>query len=249
MADLVPPEKVDVVAIPFHGEKILTVDVDGNPHIVLKPVLESIGLDYWGQVAKLRGRSWAVTGQRPATGADGKTYQMVTCDVQTFLMLLATIDENRVGVDVKPKLVLYQREVARAIEDYWTKGKAINPRATAPAPSAARQLLQTAQLLVDHEERIAAQEREVKQIRGDVDQLGARMDGIEQKTGWVSALGFSITRGLRTDNPSVAKLGKAASQICRARTITPGRTHNEVFGEVNTYPIEVLEEAAGMVPA
>lgn len=56
---------------------------------------------------------------------------MLTCDVRTFLMLLATVDERRVGRDVAPKLIAYQSEVSDAIEKYWTKGGAFNPRATA----------------------------------------------------------------------------------------------------------------------
>ncbi len=55
---------------------------------------------------------------------------MVTVDVRTFLMLLATINEGRVAESVKPKLIDYQSEVADAIEQYWTKGGALNPRAT-----------------------------------------------------------------------------------------------------------------------
>ena len=120
----------EIVRIPFHGDEILTVDVDGKPHIVLKPALERIGLDYPTQYMKLRSRSWATVGQRPMVAEDGKIRDMVVVDVRTFLMLLATIDERRVGEDVRPKLVLYQAEVADAIEAYWTKGGAINPRAT-----------------------------------------------------------------------------------------------------------------------
>lgn len=120
----------EIIRVPFHGEHVLAVDVDGRPHIVLKPALESIGVDYWAQIRKLRERSWAVTASRAATGSDGKTYEMLTCDVRTFAMLLATIDENRVGKDVRPKLVAYQAEIADVIEAYWTKGGAINPRAS-----------------------------------------------------------------------------------------------------------------------
>lgn len=120
----------ELVRIPFHGEEILCVNEDGKPQIVLKPALEAIGVDYFTQIEKLRRRSWAVTGRSLSTGADGKTYEMITCDVRTFLMLLATIDERRVGRDVAPKLVAYQAEVADAIEAYWTAGGAINPRAT-----------------------------------------------------------------------------------------------------------------------
>jgi hypothetical protein len=120
----------EIVRIPFHGDEIQLVDSDGRPHVVLKPALEAISVDYFTQIEKLRRRSWAVTGRGLSTGADGKTYEMVTCDVRTFLMLLATIDERRVGKDVAPKLIAYQAEVADAIEAYWMRGGTINPRAT-----------------------------------------------------------------------------------------------------------------------
>lgn len=120
----------EIVRIPFHGDDVLCVSEDGKPRLVLKPALENIGVDYWTQVEKLRARSWATTSQSPVVAADGKVRDMVTVDVRTFLMLLATIDEKRVGKDVAPKLIAYQAEVADAIEAYWTQGGAINPRAT-----------------------------------------------------------------------------------------------------------------------
>lgn len=119
-----------LIRIPFHGTEVLTVEVDGRPHVVLKPAIEALGLDYRTQHRKLQEKSWAVVGMAPTTGADGKTYQMVTVDVRTFLMLLATIDEHRVKPEVRPLLVAFQAEVADAIEAYWTRGGAINPRAT-----------------------------------------------------------------------------------------------------------------------
>lgn len=121
----------EIVPVPFHGEDILTVEVDGKPHVILKPVVESLGLDYWAQVRKLRERSWACTALKAVqVPGDFQRREMVTVDVRTFLMLLATIDERRVAADVAPKLIAYQAEVADAIAAYWTQGGAINPRAT-----------------------------------------------------------------------------------------------------------------------
>jgi hypothetical protein len=127
----------EVVHIPFHGSEILAVDVDGKPHVVLKPALESIGVDPWTQIEKLRTRSWACTSQSLVQlPGDSQRRQIVTCDVRTFLMLLATIDERRVAEAARPLLVAYQSEVADAIEQYWTKGVAVNPRYS-PAEQAA----------------------------------------------------------------------------------------------------------------
>lgn len=120
----------NLIRIPFHGTEILAADVKGKPQVVLKPAIESIGLDYKTQHRKLVGKSWATVGMVPTVGSDGKVRQMTTVDVRTFLMLLATIDENRVAEEARPLLVAYQAEVADAIEAYWTKGGVINPRAT-----------------------------------------------------------------------------------------------------------------------
>jgi P22_AR N-terminal domain len=119
------------VAIPFQGGEVLTVDRDGRPHVILKPAFEAIGLDAGRQINNLRRRSWATTAVTAVVAADGKVREMATADVRTFLMHLATIPESRVNEAARPTLVAYQSEVADAIEQYWTKGVAVNPRATA----------------------------------------------------------------------------------------------------------------------
>ena len=121
----------DLVTIPFHGTELLAINAaDGKPEIVLRPAVESLGLDFSAQLRKLRSRSWAVIGERAITAADGKSYKNSTVDVRTFLMLLATINENNVAEDKRPLLIAYQSEVADAIESYFRDGGAINPRAT-----------------------------------------------------------------------------------------------------------------------
>lgn len=120
-----------IVRIPFHGDELYTLDVNGKPHIVLKPVVEGIGLDYWPQIERLRKHSWAALAKRQVQVSDQQQRrEMIVCDTRTFLMWLATVDENRVAKDVRSRLEAYQSEVADVIQAYWTKGGAINPRAT-----------------------------------------------------------------------------------------------------------------------
>lgn len=122
----------DVVPVPFHNDDVWCVVVDGRPHVIVKPAVEALGLDYWSQIEKLRKRSWAALGSSLVQLPDQhQRREMITCDVRTFRMLLATIDENRVAADVQPRLVEYQREVADTIEAYFSDGGAINPRASA----------------------------------------------------------------------------------------------------------------------
>jgi hypothetical protein len=120
----------DIVRIPFSGGEVLTVDTNSKPHVILRPVFEAIGLDADQQIRKLQRQPWATTVVTTGVGEDGKTRQMIAADVRTFLMALATIPATRVSDEARPVLIAYQSEVADAIESYWTKGGAINSRAT-----------------------------------------------------------------------------------------------------------------------
>lgn len=120
----------EVVQLDLSAGSIQTTLIDGVPHIVLKPAVEELGLSFPAQFRKLQTRSWAVVAQQATTGADGKTYQMAAVPVRTFLMLLATVNENRVSEEARSTLVAFQNETADAIEAYWTQGGAINPRAS-----------------------------------------------------------------------------------------------------------------------
>jgi len=121
----------EIVTIPFHGDDLLTTNVDGKPHVILKPAIESIGIDFSSLRRKLQRRSWARMAQVTTQLPGASQSRVVTAvDVRTFLMLLATIDENQVAETARPKLVWYQNEVADAIEAYWTKGGAINDAAS-----------------------------------------------------------------------------------------------------------------------
>ena len=121
----------DLVRIPFRGTEVLAVDVAGKPHVVLKPFVEALGLAYQPQHRKLAGKSWAsVTTTVMQLPGDAQRREVTIVPVRTALMLLATIDENRVPEGKRPLLVAYQAEVADVIEAYWTQGGAINPRAT-----------------------------------------------------------------------------------------------------------------------
>jgi hypothetical protein len=104
--------------------------IDGKPVAAFRPIVDMLGLDYSSQLAKLKGKSWAVMAKIATTGADGKTYEMVGVDRKTLTMYLATLDERRVKEEVRPTLVALQAEAADALDAYFHDGGAINPSAT-----------------------------------------------------------------------------------------------------------------------
>lgn len=118
-----------LVTIPFHGQTVQSIEIDGKPYVAFKPMVENLGLGYGSQTQKLKGKSWATVTNIVTVGADGKTREMTCVDLRTLTMWLATIDEKRVSKESRPLVIAYQSEVADVIESYWTKGGAINPRA------------------------------------------------------------------------------------------------------------------------
>lgn len=119
-----------IVSIPFHGQSVQSVAIDGKPAVAFKPMVENLGLSYSSQLQKLKGKSWATVSMINTVGADGKNREMSCIDLRTLTMWLATIDENRVSEEARPLVVAYQNEIADVIESYWANGGAINPRAT-----------------------------------------------------------------------------------------------------------------------
>lgn len=116
--------------IPVAGTPgILGAEIDGKAIAAFRPIVDMLGMAYSAQLQKLKGKSWAVVSKFDTTGADGKTYEMVGVDRKTLTMYLATLDENRVKDEVRPILIALQAEAADALDAYFNKGAAINPRA------------------------------------------------------------------------------------------------------------------------
>ncbi|MEV0220806.1 phage antirepressor N-terminal domain-containing protein [Streptomyces sp. NPDC050704] len=127
-----PSQPAEVVKLDLSAGSIHTKLIDGQPHVILKPAVDDLGLAYSPQLRKLKSRSWGVVTETVTTGADGKAYTMAATTVRSFLMLMANVNENRVADDVRPTLVAFQTETADAIEAYWTRGGAIKPNAPLP---------------------------------------------------------------------------------------------------------------------
>src|SRR5438128_6890603 len=109
-----------IETIKFHGDDLLVIAESGKLWIILKPAFEAIGLQPHQQIAKMQDQPWAATRVTRATGADGKSYNMIAADVRSFLMHLATIPVSRVAEHVRPKLIDFQCEVADVVEAHYT---------------------------------------------------------------------------------------------------------------------------------
>ena len=118
------------VLVPVASSTVPCVEVDGELRVVIKPAVESLGLDYSAAMKRLKTRSWASMAVTTIVAPDGKSRRVTTGSIDTWIMFLATIDESRVAEHLRPLVVEFQKESGRALRDYWLKGVALNHRAT-----------------------------------------------------------------------------------------------------------------------
>ncbi len=121
----------DITKIPFHGTTIVATEIDGVPHVAVKPVCEAIGLDYSAQYRRIHRQPWATVAMMTTVGADGKNRDMTFLSRKSFPMWLATIDTARIKDESARELIIaFQREAADVLDKYYSEGGVINPRAS-----------------------------------------------------------------------------------------------------------------------
>jgi hypothetical protein len=233
MTELTIASATQVATIDLSAGTLHTVLVDGQPHIVLKPAVEALGLDYSAQLKKLKTRTWGTVVETAMVAEDGKVRDMAAAPVRTFLMLLANVNENRVSDSVRPTLIAFQNETADAIEAYWTRGGAINPRATGDD-------LDMLQGLLD---AMRADRRRLAALEQQHAATAAKVAAIEGRHEEFTALGYARLHGHPSGRPYLAQVGKRATALMREQGTEPHRRQDATFGAVNVYPTTVLERA------
>jgi len=222
------------IAVPGTAAMITAAEIDGAPMIALRPMCEAIGIAHQTQADKLRRRSWATVTPRVVVAADGKPREMLMIDRRTMTMWLATLDENRVSEEARPIVIAFQAEAADALDAYFHTGHAVNPRGN----------VSTFDILRAQIDQLEAAQRTADEAKAIAAKTEARLDAIEGRHDWYSALGYARLIGApNTSAQHLKKIGTQASLIAKSRGIDPVKVPHALYGEVNSYPAWIWEIA------
>lgn len=210
---------------------LLALQDEGKNWSSLRYMCDSLKLNYSGQLQKLRSRSWATMCLKHTVASDGAIREMVMIDSETVPMWLATIDENRVATEARPTLVAYQREAKKALDAYF------NQRTAAPAMNQ----LDVLRAALD---QIEAAQRDASEAREIAAKTEARLDAIEGKHDWFSAIAYARLHNLPTSSQYLRRLGACAGQIGRSHGVEPTQVQHQLYGWVNSWPAWVWDLAA-----
>ena len=111
------------------GAELPITIIDGQILILFSRAMEHLGLNAESQARRLRRLPWATFRYetvQPST--DEQPRRTLVCDETTFLGHCFTVRVGSVRQELQPALLSFQRETVAAINAYWTRGLAVNPR-------------------------------------------------------------------------------------------------------------------------
>lgn len=221
------------IAVPGTDAQLFAAQIDGRPMVALKPLCDALGIDFSRQLKKLKSKSWPTMALTPTVAEDGRTREMTLIDRRTMTMWLATLDENRVDELARPKVVAFQSEAADALDAYFSTGVAVSPGT-----------LSTFDILRAQIDQLEAAQRTAEEAKALATKTEARLDAIEGRHDWFSALGYARLHGVEnTSTQFLNRVGRQASSIAKARGIEPVKVPHHLYGEVNSYPAWLWEIA------
>lgn len=113
--------------IDFYGDKLDVVDMDGQPGVTARRLVENLGLDWTGQSKKLDDPIFMCR-HMSTVGNDGKNREMLVMPVKSLPAFLFSINPKKVREDLQEKLARYRLECVDVLYNYWAKGYAVNQR-------------------------------------------------------------------------------------------------------------------------
>lgn len=127
-------------------------------------------------------------------------------------------------------------EVAAALTYFAVKTR--QAETTQPAVASSFDVMRQMIDSIEETSRIA---NEARAIAAKTD---ARLDAIEGRHDWYSALGYARLNGIQnTSTQFLNRVGRQASSIAKRHDIDPVKVPHQLFGEVNSYPAWVWEIA------
>ena len=128
---------VDTAVVPFHGADLLTMRIDGIVHVVMRPVVEAIGLGWSSQLKRIRRDPILRKAMVKTTTAFSNGQDQLLLPLALFHGWLFGVSVSAVKPELRPLLSSLIREGYQVLHDYWTTGAAVNPRLAPPTASRA----------------------------------------------------------------------------------------------------------------
>lgn len=115
-------KEINVLKVPFFGTELLLVEHNDQPYVVMRNVVEGIGLAWQSQYEKITHKFKSSVTEIVTVAQDGKKRSMTCMKLRKFPAWLYTINPNKVSSERKERVIAYQEECDEVLWQYWTTG-------------------------------------------------------------------------------------------------------------------------------
>ena len=243
----------DLVPVPFRGEAIFAAKLpSGNIVVSIRHICESLGVDVAGQLRKLKDCDWATVDHLSMVDPAGRRRKTSVIDARKLPMWLGGIESKRVAPEVRQKLAAYQTEAAEVLARHFMPSVPAAPVLPVLPPDADGLTL-ALYAAMDNRIRLNATEKRVDELERKVEAAALEARNVSSAvvevqvtlsgdTGLVSLVGYCSVNKISLSRAEMAKYGGALSRQCKALGLPVKKVSSDLWGEVNAYPREVLDQ-------
>lgn len=122
--DFYPSDEMNVrqlLQVHFQKRPLFLVDVNNEPYVTMRHVVENIGLDWKSQYTKLMGMEdrFCVQDITTQVMGDDQSRKMIAMPLRKLFGWLMTINPNKVSPELKDTVVAYQTHCDEVLNSYW----------------------------------------------------------------------------------------------------------------------------------
>jgi anti-repressor protein len=170
-------------------------------------------------------------------------------DSVDFLKIKKPNENNKIdytlSLDTAKHIAMLERtEKGRKIRQYFID---VEKTSLAPRPVTNNPQLAALRDLIDNLVALDVaqqqQQKEIQQLRSEVRELPSKISGC---AGFYTILAYANIRKVRVDAKQGSVLGKAATMLCNKEGIRVGKVSDSRYGEINTYPEEIISKVWDM---
>lgn len=111
---------VQLIPVLVGGNTVILVEHNGQPYVVMRPLVMAMGLDWPSQYTKLMQKFGAVVVEITTTGADGKQYSMICLPLRKLPGWFYSLNLGKLAPTLRPKVEWYQNTCDEVLWQFWT---------------------------------------------------------------------------------------------------------------------------------
>ena len=107
--------------IPFEVENLIIAEHNGQPYVAMRPIVETLGLNWACQAKKIQKNFRKYGCRRIATHTNSGIQEMLYIPLDKFHGWLFGVNSAKVRPDLREIIDRYQEEGFEVLNDYWSR--------------------------------------------------------------------------------------------------------------------------------